>query len=123
MIEAGRIKHHVKNNISDPNNTILMVGYAEPSSIGGKIRAGEKVVKIFGEECKVLADVVVLDSYSAHADYKEMLKYFECQDRTKIKQIFLVHGEYETQLNFKEKLLDAGYRHITIPALKDEIEF
>lgn len=123
MIEAGRIKHHVKNNISDPNNTILIVGYAEPSSIGGKIRAGEKIVKIFGEECEVLADVVVLDSYSAHADYKEMLKYFECQDKKKIKQIFLVHGEYETQLNFKEKLLDAGYRHITIPALKDEIEF
>lgn len=122
MVEAGRIKHHVANNISNPDNTILIVGYAEPSSIGGKIRSGEKVVKIFGEEYKVLADVVVLDSYSAHADYNEMLKYLECQDKSKIKKVILVHGEYETQVNYKEKLLDAGFRNIVIPALKDEIE-
>lgn len=122
MIEAGRIKHHVANNISDPKNTILIVGYAEPSSIGGKIRSGEKVVRIFGEEHDVNADIVILDSYSAHADYQEMIKYFECQDKRKIKRTFLVHGEYETQLNFKDKLLDNGFRNITIPALKDEFE-
>jgi metallo-beta-lactamase family protein len=122
MIEAGRIKHHVANTISDSKNTILIVGYAEPSSIGGKIRSGAQVVKIFGEEFKVNADVVVLDSYSAHADYKEMFTYFECQDIEKIKKVFLVHGEYETQLNFKEKMLDKGFKNITIPALKDEFE-
>jgi metallo-beta-lactamase family protein len=122
MIEAGRIKHHVANNISDSKNTILIVGYAEPSSIGGKIRSGSQVVKIFGEEFKVNADVVILDSYSAHADYEEMFTYFECQDISKIKKVFLVHGEYETQLNFKEKMLDKGFRNIVIPAMKDEFE-
>jgi metallo-beta-lactamase family protein len=122
MIEAGRIKHHVANNISESKNTILIVGYAEPSSIGGKIRSGASVVKIFGEEFVVNADVIVLDSYSAHADYEEMFTYFECQDISKIKKVFLVHGEYETQLNFKEKMLDKGFRNITIPALKDEFE-
>ncbi|MBL7883650.1 MAG: MBL fold metallo-hydrolase, partial [Bacteroidia bacterium] len=118
----GRIKHHVANNISNPNNTILIVGYAEPNSIGGKIRNGAKSVKIFGEEHDVRADVVIIDSYSAHADYKEMIEYLSCQDKKQIKKMFLVHGEYETQLNFKERLLDEGYRHITIPAQGEEFE-
>jgi metallo-beta-lactamase family protein len=122
MIEAGRIKHHIANNISDPKNTILMVGYAEPNSTGGKIRAGAKKVRVFGVEHEVKADVVIIDSYSAHGDYKEMMQYLECQDKSKIQQVILVHGEYETQLNFKEKLLEAGYRHISIPAQKDIIE-
>lgn len=116
MIEAGRIKHHVSNNISDKKNTILIVGYAEPNSLGGKIRNGEKVVRIFGEDHQVKADVRIMDSYSAHGDYKEMIQYLSCQDKKQIKQLFLVHGEYETQLNFKEKLIDEGFRHITIPA-------
>jgi metallo-beta-lactamase family protein len=122
MADAGRIKHHLKNNIENPNNTVLMVGYAEPNSLGGKLRSGQKIVKIFGQEYKVNADVVVIDSYSAHGDYLEMLRYFECQDKTKTNQVFLVHGEYETQLIWKEKLLDAGFKHITIPALGDIIE-
>ena len=51
-----------------------------------------------------------------------MIKYYDCQDKKKIKQVFLVHGEYEVQLNYKEKLLDAGFRNITIPAQNDIIE-
>jgi metallo-beta-lactamase family protein len=122
MADAGRIKHHLKNNIENPNNTILIVGYAEPNSLGGKLRAENKVVKIFGDEYQVNAEIVIIDSYSAHGDYKEMLQYFECQDKTKAKQVFLVHGVYEVQLNWKEKLLDAGFRNITIPARGDVIE-
>jgi metallo-beta-lactamase family protein len=122
MADAGRIKHHIKNNISDPKNTILIVGYAEPNSLGGKLRSKNKKVKIFGVEHEVKADVIVLDSYSAHGDYKEMIRYYECQDPVKVKQLFLVHGEYEVQLNFKEKLHEAGFLNITIPEQGDEIE-
>lgn len=120
MIEAGRIKHHVANNISNPDNTILMVGYADPHSLGGKIRNGDKVVRIFGEEYAVKADVVVMDSYSAHADYREMIEYLSCQDKKAVKKLFLVHGEYETQLHFKERLTEAGFAHIIIPAAGEE---
>ncbi len=120
MIEAGRIKHHVANNISDEKNTILMVGYAEPFSLGGRIRNGESIVKIFGEDYEVKADVVVLDSYSAHADYKEMIQYFKCLDKSKVGKVFLVHGEYETQIEFKQKLSEVGFTNIEIPNLKDE---
>ena len=122
MADAGRIKHHIKNNVTDANNTILMVGYAEDHSLGGKLRNGNKTVKIFGIEYPVKAEVVIIDSYSAHGDYKEMIKYYDCQDKKKIKQVFLVHGEYEVQLNYKEKLIDAGFRNITIPAQGDIIE-
>lgn len=122
MIEAGRIKHHVANNIGNPKNTILIVGYAEPHSIGGKLRNGDKVIKIFGEEHQVYADVVIMDSYSAHGDYNEMINYLSCQNKKKIKQIFLVHGEYPTQVNYKEKLLDAGFKHIAIPVLGESVK-
>ncbi|TNE54206.1 MAG: MBL fold metallo-hydrolase [Bacteroidetes bacterium] len=122
MMEAGRIKHHVANNIGDPKNTILIVGYAEPSSLGGRIRNGSKRVRIFGEEYEVKAKVVVLDSYSAHADYQEMIRYLSCQNKKTLKRIFLVHGEYDSQIHFKGHLQEAGFGRISIPAEGDEIE-
>lgn len=122
MADAGRIKHHIANNISNPNNTILMVGYSEPSSLGGKLRAGNEKVRIFGTEYEVKADVVIMDSYSAHGDYKEMIQFLNCQDKSKVKHVFLVHGEYETQLNYKEKLIADGFRHISIPEQNDSVE-
>ena len=122
MADAGRIKHHIKNNITDAKNTILMVGYAEDGSLGGKLRNKNKTVKIFGIEYPVNAEIVIIDSYSAHGDYKEMIKYYDCQDKKKIKQVFLVHGEYEVQLNYKEKLMAAGFGNITIPAQGDVVD-
>ncbi|MBL0329215.1 MAG: MBL fold metallo-hydrolase [Bacteroidetes bacterium] len=122
MADAGRIKHHIANNVSNPKNTILMVGYAEPHSLGGKLRAGNKVVKIFGEEHEVKAEVIIIDSYSAHGDYNEMIQYLGCQDKKQIKKLFLVHGEYEVQLNYKEKLIEAGFKHISIPEQNDIVE-
>lgn len=122
MADAGRIKHHIANNVSNPNNTILIVGYAEPNSLGGKLRAKCKSVKIFGIEHDVNANIMIIDSYSAHGDYKDMIKYYDCQDKKKVKQVFLVHGEYAVQLNYKEKLIAAGFDNVTIPDKGDEIE-
>jgi metallo-beta-lactamase family protein len=115
MMDAGRIKHHLKNNISDAKNTILVVGYCTPHSLGGKIREGQKVVKIFGDEYDVNAEVEVIDSYSAHADYNELIKFLSCQDKPKIKKLFLVHGDIEAKLSFKEKLHVEGYKDVIIP--------
>ncbi len=122
MADAGRIKHHLANNISNPNNTILMVGYAEPNSLGGKLRAGNKLVRIFGIEHEVKAEVIIIDSYSAHGDYKEMIQYLSCQDIQKVKQVYLVHGEYEVQLKYKDKLMDAGFKNVSIPSQGDVIK-
>jgi metallo-beta-lactamase family protein len=123
MAEAGRIKHHIANNIQNSKNTILIVGYCSPNSLGHAIKSGQKTVRIFGEEKAVIADVEVMDSFSAHADYSEMIALLKCQDASKVKKLFLVHGEFETQLAFKEKLKKEGYKNILIPAQGEIFEF
>ena len=117
MAEAGRIKHHIKNNIENPTTTILLVGYCSPSSLGGALKRGDKRVHIFGEAYDVNARVAVMDSFSAHADYREMLEFLACQDAGQVKTLFLVHGDYDVQQTFRDKLLAAGFPDVQIPDL------
>ena len=122
MAEAGRIKHHIKNNIEDSRNTILLVGYASPSSLGGALKRGDKEVKIFGESFEVKANVAVMDSFSAHGDYKEMLQFLSCQNPSKVKTVFLVHGELDKQLIWKGHLQAAGFQNVEIPDLYEGVD-
>jgi metallo-beta-lactamase family protein len=115
MAEAGRIKHHIANNIENENNTILIVGYASPGSLAGRLRNGNKEVTIFGNVYNVKAQVATMENFSAHGDYLEMIDYLKLQDPNKLRKIFLVHGEYETQKDFAEKLVNKGYLNIEIP--------
>lgn len=122
MAEAGRVKHHIANNIGDKKNTILMVGYCEPNSLGGKLKNGAKQVSIFGDDFEVVAEVAEISSMSAHGDYDDMLQWLSCQDADQVKKIFLVHGEYEVQLSFRERILRKGYRQVEIPAQHTVVE-
>ncbi|MES2558351.1 MAG: MBL fold metallo-hydrolase [Bacteroidota bacterium] len=122
MAEAGRVKHHIANNIENPQNTILLVGYCTPESLGGQLKAGNQTVRIFGEEKKVKAQVTSLDYYSSHADYEEIFTYLSCQNKKKIHKLFLVHGEKEVQDVFKTKLEAKGYGHVEIPAWGDAFQ-
>jgi metallo-beta-lactamase family protein len=115
MAEAGRIKHHIANNVENPNNTILMVGYCSPNSLGAMLKTGQPTVKIFGLEKIVKAEIAIMDSFSAHADYSEIIGLLKCQDSSKVKNLFLVHGEYKTQVSFKEKLIAEGFKDVIIP--------
>jgi metallo-beta-lactamase family protein len=115
MMDAGRIKHHLINNISDKKNTILVVGYCSPNSLGGRIREGQKSVKIFGEKYAVNADIEIIDTYSAHADYNELIRFLSCQDKQKVKKVFLVHGDYDSKVSFRDMLLAKGYNTVIIP--------
>jgi metallo-beta-lactamase family protein len=115
MMEAGRVKHHIANSISNPRNTILVVGYCAPSTLGAKIVRGDKSVSIFGVIHDVKADIRILESYSAHGDYNEMMVFLSCQDKKKLKKIFLVHGEHEVQVSYREKLIFNRFEHIEIP--------
>ena len=115
MAEAGRVKHHIKNNIENPNCTILLVGYAEPSSLAGRLKNGVNPVSIFGDYYQVNAKIESLQSMSAHGDQEDLLRFLSCQDSNKVKTIFLVHGELPVQNNFKHKLLSKGFKHIEIP--------
>lgn len=116
MAEAGRIKHHLMNTLEDPNNTILIVGYAEGRSLAGRLRNGDKFVNIYGSEFKVNASVKVINSLSAHGDYEEMIHYLSCQDPSKVKQLFIVHGEPEAQLIYLKKLQEVGFKNVCIPS-------
>lgn len=123
MMEAGRIKHHLANNISNPKNTILAVGYCSPMTLGARILRGDKKVSIFGTEYQVKADVRKIESYSGHGDYKEMSAFLKCQDLNKLKKVFLVHGDYETQQTYKEFLTTEGFKNIEIPEAGQEFSF
>ncbi|WP_293300500.1 MBL fold metallo-hydrolase [Pedobacter sp. UBA4863] len=116
MAEAGRVKHHIKNCIGDAKHTILLVGYCEPNSLGGRLKNGAKEVSIFGDRFTVHAEVASIQSMSAHGDYNDLLQFLSCQDAAKVKKLFLVHGEYEVQLNFREKLNAAGFANVEIPS-------
>ncbi|MBO0950146.1 MBL fold metallo-hydrolase [Fibrella forsythiae] len=122
MAEAGRIKHHIKNNIEDPSTTILFVGYASPNSLGGILKRGDKQVNIFGERYDVNATIEIMDSLSAHGDSVEMLQFLSCQNPAAVKTLFLVHGDYDAQQVWREKLLAAGFPNVAIPDMYEKVE-
>ena len=122
MAEAGRVKHHIKNNIGKTSTTILLVGYCEPSSLGGHLMRGDRDVFIFGDNYEVKAEVQSIKSMSAHGDYEDLLHFISSQDPEKVKSIFLVHGEYEVQQHFKEKLIAKGFKDVEIPYQHQRIE-
>lgn len=121
MMEAGRVKHHIANNIEDKRTTILGVGYCAPSTLGAKILRGDKIVSIFGKQHIVRAEIRTIDSYSAHADSEELIKFLECQDKSKIQKIFLVHGEEQTQINFSNTLKEHGFDRVYIPSKNEQV--
>lgn len=116
MAEAGRIKYHIKNNVEDARNTILLVGYASPHSLAGALKRGDREVTIFGDRFEVKARVAVMDSFSAHGDYQEMMDFLDCQEKAKVQRLFLVHGDYDVQQTFRERLLADGWPSVEIPA-------
>jgi metallo-beta-lactamase family protein len=122
MADAGRVKHHIAQNIGKPEATILIVGYCEPDSLGGRLMRGAREVKIFGEEYHVNCSVKVMKSISAHGDYRDMIRFLFCQNPRDVKTVFLVHGEYEEQIVFRERLQEAGFRDVDIPELHAGIE-
>jgi metallo-beta-lactamase family protein len=122
MAEAGRVKHHIKNNIGNAKNTILMVGYCEPNSLGGRLLHGDHEVHIFGDMYEVKAGVKSIKSMSAHGDYEDLLHFISCQDPKQVKQLFLVHGEYEVQQHFSKTLNEHGFGKVEIPYQHQRIE-
>lgn len=123
MCEAGRIQHHLLNNIEDPKNIVLIVGYSAQHTLGRRITEREPEVKIFGDVYKLNAEVIVLDFFSAHADQKELLDYCNQFDKSRIQNLFLVHGESEHQSVLKDKLIEIGFNNVTIPQKGDDFNY
>lgn len=121
MANAGRIKHHLLHGIDNPNNTVLIVGYAAPGTPAGRLRAGAQEIKLFGEFKEVKAEIEIMDSFSAHADKLELADFLRNQ-RDSVKKIFLVHGDYEAQKAFRGLLLGVGFADVEIPELGQELD-
>ena len=115
MCEAGRILHHLKHGIEDPRNTILIVGYCADHTLGKRLIEQRPVVRVFGEEHALKAEVEVMNSYSAHADEPEMLEFIGHLDRERLQTIFLVHGAPERQDELQDALQELGYDDVRIP--------
>jgi metallo-beta-lactamase family protein len=115
MADAGRVKHHIKNVISNSRNTILIIGYCEPRSLGGKLMRNYRDVTIFGMPYEVKAEIQVMRSMSAHGDYEDLCQFIACQNPKAVKKLFLVHGEYDVQQIFRSKLAKKGFCEIEIP--------
>jgi metallo-beta-lactamase family protein len=117
MMNAGRVKHHLFNNIENPKNTFLIVGYCSPDTPGGMLKNGIESIKLFGEHKMVRAEIRVMDSFSAHGDRNEMYDFIANQKS--VKKIFLVHGELDRQEKFRTFLNEKGFTDIEIPAEGD----
>jgi metallo-beta-lactamase family protein len=114
MAEAGRILHHLKNNIGDPKNTVLITGYQAENTLGRKIENGQKMVPIFGEMMPLRAEVQKLDALSGHADREEMLAWMK-PIAGGLKKVFLVHGETDQQTAFAAAIRERYHIDVVVP--------
>jgi len=121
MCDVGRIKHHLKHNLWNPNSTILFVGYQAPGTLGRSIVDGAKKVKIFGEEIAVNARIEYIEGYSGHADQTWLLNFIYSFTNPP-KHVFLVHGEPEGQKVLKQKIEETSECKVIIPEFCESYE-
>jgi len=116
MAEAGRILHHLKNNIEDPRNTVLITGWQAPHTLGRRLVDKEPVVKIFGEPYQLNAQVEKMNGLSAHADRGELLDWVG-HFQTRPQHTYIVHGEEPVSLTFADTLRQQGLKDVNVPHL------
>jgi metallo-beta-lactamase family protein len=121
MAEGGRILHHLANNIGNPKNLVLFVGYAAEHTLARKIMDGMEKVNILGEEHSVKCQINTMDYFSGHADQNELIDYLSLNPTKKLKNIFLVHGEEDQALPLKEKILQKGYKNADFPISEEKL--
>jgi metallo-beta-lactamase family protein len=122
MAETGRIQHHLKNNIEDPRNTVLIVGWQAPYTLGRYIVEKHETVKIFGERYTLRAQVEVINGFSAHGDRNEMLSWVKAMRKFPTKA-FVVHGDPEPAQAMADGLMELGIDEAIVPDRGDKHQF
>ncbi len=123
MCEGGRILHHLRNNVENPKNLVLFVGYAAKETLARKLMDGNKMVRIFGVEHTVKCKIRTIDAFSAHADSQELIDYVSLTPPDKLRHIVLVHGEEDQALPLRTAFLARGYANVHYPAPQETISF
>ena len=114
MAEAGRVQHHLKNNIGDPKNTVLIVGWQAENTLGRKIAEKWPEVSIFGETFKLRCRVEIFNEFSAHADRNDLVKWAGA-GKERWQKVFVVHGEEQSALSLADSFKEMGLRDVTVP--------
>jgi len=123
MAEAGRIRHHLKNHLGNPDNLILFIGYCAEHTLGAQIMAGAPVVNIFGEPHPVRAAVRSIDAFSGHADVHELSRYLERLDGA-LRKIVVIHGEETQSLAFADTVRQLKpSAEVVVPEQQQTVEF
>jgi metallo-beta-lactamase family protein len=122
MAEAGRILHHLRNNIEDPRNTVCIVSWQAPYTLGRRLADREKRIKIFGEPYTVKAEIATIGGLSGHAGQNLLVEYATAVKKS-VKKVFLVHGEEKPAMALTEKLREKGMHEVYYPDLHESAEF
>ncbi len=122
MCEAGRVVHHLANGVGSPTNMVMIVGYQAENTLGKKLVMHEPVVNIFGEPHEVRAEVVVLNSFSGHADRNEILAYVRGFNPKAMKSVFLVHGDPDQEEKLGEGFREKGFSAVALPVRGEKAE-
>ncbi|MBX2974082.1 MAG: MBL fold metallo-hydrolase [Flavobacteriales bacterium] len=122
MMDAGRIRHHLRNSLHDPANAVLVVGFCAPGTLGDKLLQGATEVSLFGDAVPVKARILRMDFYSAHADRGELVRYLKCQDPAAVRRTFLVHGVDHSLEGLRDRLTENGFKKIVIPKRGERFE-
>lgn len=121
MMEAGRILHHLAHSVDNERNTFLLVGYCSPGTPCSQLREGKPEIRIFGEDKPVRAEVLSMESFSAHADRRELLDFVRNQ-RDSAHRVYLVHGSSESRQAFRKLLLGEGFKEVLMPGMGEKVE-
>jgi metallo-beta-lactamase family protein len=121
MCEAGRILHHLRNNIENPSTLILIVGFQAEDTLGKRLVEKRDRVRIFGEDFERRAEVAVMNGFSAHADRSELLAWTE-RIRRRPRRTFIVHGNEDQSIAFCAALKDRGFERVEVPAIGQEAD-
>lgn len=121
MAESGRILHHLRHNIEEPRNSILITSWMAPHTLGRRLVEKQPTVRIFGEEFPVRSEVAVINGLSAHAGQDQLVEYARAT-REQVRRIFLVHGEPEPAAALRAKLAEAGLKQVHYPGPGERAE-
>lgn len=121
MMEAGRIRHHLRHHLDDARNAVLVIGFCAPGTLGADLLEGEKEVRIFGDPVEVRAAILRMEFYSAHAGQGELLRWVGCQDPARVKRTFLVHGSEAPLAALRAKLGEKGFPDVHVPVLGEKV--
>jgi len=124
MCEAGRVLHHLKSSISDPNSAVLIVGYQAPHTLGRRLVERRSNVKIFGVNHPLRAEVVILNGFSAHADQRDLLDYaVDTRKKGELEHVVLVHGDPVPMGVLSDLLREKGFANVHAPDPGQILEF